>query len=219
MKPSYTSIYGLNSSATWFSFDWFYGISTIVGYLMTSPAFTYILDIWFVNTQLNEQTVLFLTIQFSISQKIKWFQALLCITSYSIKHPSLVYTQLNDQAVLFLTILFCRSHSFALSLNVKHFYLTNRLDPFRCYQSGPEWTWELCQWRGTSHSPKLLHYWSLTIRLFNVISWTLVGGILALCRDTSTVFYSPSRLGWRITEEKCHGRKQWVKMGVDLNCS
>ena len=52
---------------------WFYGISTIVGYLMTNPVFTYILDIIFVNTfssykQLNDQTVLFLTIQFSISQ-------------------------------------------------------------------------------------------------------------------------------------------------------
>ena len=29
---------------------------------------------------------------------------------------------------------------------------------------------------GTPHSLKLQHYWSLTIRLFNVISKTLVGG-------------------------------------------
>ena len=28
----------------------------------------------------------------------------------------------------------------------------------------------------TLHSPKLQHYWSLTIRLFNIISRTLVGG-------------------------------------------
>ena len=31
------------------SFDlvWFYGISTIVGYLMPNPLYTYILNIWF----------------------------------------------------------------------------------------------------------------------------------------------------------------------------
>ena len=50
----------------------FSGISTIIGYLMPNPVFTYISSIWFVNTfcrypQLNDQTVLFLTIQFSIS--------------------------------------------------------------------------------------------------------------------------------------------------------
>ena len=38
----------------------------------------------------------------------------------------------------------------------------------------PEWTWE--QWRGTPHSPKLQHCWNLTIRLFSVISRTLVRG-------------------------------------------
>ena len=37
-----------------------------------------------------------------------------------------------------------------------------------------EWTWEQCQWRGTLHSPKLQHYWNLTIRLFSVISRTFV---------------------------------------------
>ena len=47
----------------------------------------------------------------------------------------------------------------------------------------------------TPHSPKLQHYWSLTIRLFSVISRTIVGGILLLCRDAVGVFYSPSWLG------------------------
>ena len=51
-----------------------YGISTIVDYSMPNSLFTYILNIWFVNTfcrytQLNGQTVLFLTIQFSISEQ------------------------------------------------------------------------------------------------------------------------------------------------------
>ena len=57
-----------------------------------------------------------------------------------------------------------------------YFYLTHRYDPIRCYHSGPEWTWERRQWRGTHHSPKLQYYWNLTIKLFSVISRTLVGG-------------------------------------------
>ena len=53
---------------------WFYGISTIVCYLMPNPAFTGILDIWLVDTfywytQWNDQTVLFQSIQFSVSQQ------------------------------------------------------------------------------------------------------------------------------------------------------
>ena len=43
----------------------------------------------------------------------------------------------------------------------------------RCYHSGPEWTWEWWQGRGTLHSPLRQHYWSLTIRLFCVIYRTL----------------------------------------------
>ena len=35
--------------------------------------------------------------------------------------------------------------------------------------------------KGTPHSPKLKHYWILTIRLFSVISRTLVGEVLPLC--------------------------------------
>ena len=42
--------------------------------------------------------------------------------------------------------------------------------------------------------PKLQHYWNLTIRLFSVISRTLVeggGGVLLLCRGAVGVFYAP----------------------------
>ncbi len=37
-------------------------------------------------------------------------------------------------------------------------------------------SWEQWQWRGTPHSPKLQHCWNLPIRLFSVISRTLVSG-------------------------------------------
>ena len=99
-------------------------------------------------------------------------QVLLCITNNSIKHQSFAYTKLNDQTVLFLTIHFCISHLFALSLNVKQFYWPiNKKGSIRCYHSKSEWTWEWWQWKRTPHSLKLL-----TIRLFHVISKTLIGG-------------------------------------------
>ena len=41
---------------------------------------------------------------------------------------------------------------------------------------GSESTWEWWQWRGTPYSPELQHYWSLMIRLFSVISRTLIEG-------------------------------------------
>ena len=58
-----------------------------------------------------------------------------------------------------------------------------------------EWTLEWWQWRGPSHSPKLQHYWSFTIRLFSVISGILIGEVLHFCRDSVSVSYSPNWLG------------------------
>ena len=51
------------------------------------------------------------------------------------------------------------------------------------------------QWRRTPHSPKLQHYWSLTIRIFSVMSRILGWEVWRLCRDSVGVFYSPSWLG------------------------
>ena len=87
---------------------------------------------------------------------------------------SFVYTQLNHQTLLFLTIQFSISHLFALSLNMKQFYLTHREGPIRNCISGPEWTWEQWHWKANLHSPKFQHYRSLTIRLFNIIPRTLI---------------------------------------------
>ena len=53
---------------------------------------------------------------------------------------------------------------------------------------------------------------SITIRLFNVISWTLVERVLQLCRDAVSVFCSPSRLG-KIERKK--ERKKGRKEGRD----
>ena len=65
--------------------------------------------------------------KFILLHSVKWLQVLLCITSNSIKHQSFVYTQSNFKTVPFLTIQFSKSHLFALSLNVKQFYLIQRL--------------------------------------------------------------------------------------------
>ena len=66
----------------------------------------------------------------------------------------------------------------------------------RRYYSGPVCTWEQGQWRGAPHFPKLLHHWNLTIRLFSVISRTLiVVGVLLLCRDAVGVFLQPKPNG------------------------
>ena len=43
-----------------------------------------------------------------------------------------------------------------------------------------EWTLEKWLWMVTLQSPKRQHYWNLTIRLFSVISRTIVGGILPI---------------------------------------
>ena len=63
-------------------------------------------------------------------------------------------------------------------------------DSIRWNHPGSEWTWEQWQWRSTPYSPKLQNYWSLTLRLFPVISRPLVGGVLARCRYTVGVLCS-----------------------------
>ena len=40
----------LRFGLVWFSLVWFYGISTIVGYLMSNPVFTYVSDIYDLKT-------------------------------------------------------------------------------------------------------------------------------------------------------------------------
>ena len=122
---------------------------------------------------------------------VKQFKVLVCITNNSVKHQLFVHTLLNGQTVRFLTIQFTISHLFAHSWMVKQFYLTHRLDPIRCYHFGSELTWEQWQWSGTQHSSKLQHYWSLAIRMFSVISRTLVGGSLTLLQRSSQGILQP----------------------------
>ena len=139
---------------------------------MPNPVFTYILNIWFVNTfcrytRLNDRTVLFLKIQVN---KVKWFQVLLCNTENSIKHVSFVNTKLNAQTVLFQTIQFIISHLFSQFQCHDPSIGPYQVLPLRAKVDQGRW-----KLRGTPHYPKLHLYWSLTIGLFNVIIKTLVG--------------------------------------------
>ena len=64
---------------TIFGLVWFYGKSNIVGYLIPNSIFTYILNIWFVNTFCRYKQLTFL-------HKVKWFQEMLCITNNSVTY-------------------------------------------------------------------------------------------------------------------------------------
>ena len=63
---------------------------------------------------------------------------------------------------------------------------------------------------GTPHS---LNYWSLTIRLFSVISRTLVGGVLPLSRAVGE-FYSQLDQSLNVVNEfsiiRCHATKTYI---------
>ena len=106
----------------------------------------------------------------------------------TLKTPVLVRSpKLNDKTVLFQTIQFSLSHLFVLNSDPQIIDLT----PIRYYQSGPGSNDN----KGVLRIPQSL---GLTIRLFSVISKTLVmkGAVLPICRDEVGVFYSTNRLGY-----------------------
>ena len=61
--------------------------------------------------------------------------------------------------------------------------------------------------------PKFQYYWSLTIRLLCVISRTLFGGALPLCRDTVGELYGSSRLGQECIRYALGNRPALLKSG------
>ena len=163
----------------------------------------------FVYTQLNDQTVLFQTIQFSFNFSLNvnqfgnylinnWRSPEKASRQSNVTHFIIIPLSNSTKwdclcwrkvlALFLFLISFLYVHRFEGKTSKRcTFYLIHREDPIKCYHAGPEWTWEWWQWRGTPHSLSRQHYWSLTIRL------TLVGGGLPLCRAAVSVF-SPNRL-------------------------
>ena len=76
--------------------------------------------------------------------------------------------------------------------------------------------------KGYSTFSKFQNYWSLTIRLFSVISRTLVRGVLSFCKKTVCGSCSPSWLGNDVNEEIIYTAKR-IKHPVGIkfttNCS
>ena len=98
----YTTSWSLNDRLKLVWFDFMVYQLLLIN---AKSCFSYILNIWFVNTFCRSNS---------------------SISNNSIKYQSFVYIQLNDQTVPFLIIQFSINHLFALSLNVKQFYLVHR---------------------------------------------------------------------------------------------
>ena len=145
---------------------------TFVSNLMLKFIFLLIWVLWYINLcTLFDAKSIFI-------QKIVLFQ----IIQFN-RNIVFVCIQLNGKTVLFQTIKLSISTQFKcqnssiLNNSVYHKYTVKFYLTYRCYNSGPERTWQWWQWRGTLHSPKLQHYWSLTIILFSIIFRTFAGGV------------------------------------------
>ena len=73
----------------------------------------------------------------------------------------------NNNNVLHMSAVF--KYFYRILMVFKQIYLIHRTAPNRYYAFESELTWKLWQRRGTLHSPKLQHYWNLTITLFTNI--------------------------------------------------
>ena len=105
------------------------------------------------------KTVPFQTIQFSIN------------TQFKCKYTVQLSKTFLFQAILFSQIALIQTIQFSISMQLVLF--NPYIGP---YHSGPEWTLKQWQRRGAMHFPKLYHHSNLTIRLFSVISRTLIVG-------------------------------------------
>ena len=143
---------------------------------MPNPVFTYILNIYDSYTDSLD------------THSYKWSNSF--ISNNSIWHKT---TKLNNSKYCYVSLtiplntshLFTHSSIFNNSIKHKSFvciqfkWSDNSIWPIGPYQVLPLWTRvdpRTMAIKGYSASPKLQHYWRLTIRLFSVISRTPIGG-------------------------------------------
>ena len=114
----------------WFGLVGFYGISTIVGYLMPKSGFFWLgWLLWHINHfwSFNAKSCFHIYIKY-IWFHLVWFYGIWTIVGYLMPNPLYIkylwfvdtfcrYTQLSDQTGQFLTIQLSISHLFALTLN------------------------------------------------------------------------------------------------------
>ena len=130
-----------------------------------------------VSTDSNLKRVLFLTIQFTIQNQFHFREFYLALVR-----------SLNVKTVLF------QAFQFSISTLFSSIWLTDRA------LSGDNK-------KNALHSPKLQHYWNLTIRLFSIIYRTLVRGVGIL---THLQKNSPSRLANSRWSALRHFNACWV---------
>ena len=162
-----------------FGLLWFYGISTIVGYLMLN---TYMLNIHVICKHI-------LLITCFSEHELSWTQLngfKYCYITVQIQQQSFVWTQLNGFKYCYLTVTI-QQQSFVWI----QFVLFDSLNPIRCYYRSSVWTWERYQWRGSPN----LQSWSLY--LSNVISRILIaGGSYPSAEMQSVYFTAPVNWTW-----------------------
>ena len=130
--------------------------------------------------------------QFNLTQvKVKWFQVLLNIPNYSIKHQLFIYTQFKDRTILFQTILFIMCLHAKCSIWTIDRILSGATTPSQ-------------SWPGSDGNEGLLHILQTSkncILTIKVICWTLVKGRSYL--SAVSVFNRPSRLGYSLIRNIC----------------
>ena len=142
---------------------------------------------WLFNTKfISMQIVLFQTIKFSISTQFNCQKCLFQAIQFS-------------QTVLIQLIQFSISKDFAYTQFSSICTQFNSIWPVDGTLSGATTPGQSEPGsngnKGVQCTPKHQYYWNLIIRLFSVISRTLVGGVLPLCGEDVGVIYSLSRLG------------------------
>ena len=100
LNGNYTGM--LWAGLVWWGLIGFYGISTIIGYLMSNPVFTYTPNTYdlkshFVDTFLNESELILLYI-------VQWFQVFLSNMNISIYCKSFICAQLNGFKYCYVTV-------------------------------------------------------------------------------------------------------------------
>ena len=130
----------------------------------------------------------FLTGLFPTGHRLGWVGLawVLCHINHCYLFNAKYFLYINDQIVLFQTIQFSTSTvsmsktvlfqiiQFSISTYFSFIWPIDRISS-GATTPGQERTWEQWQRRGTPYSPKFQYYWNLTIRLFSILSRTLIG--------------------------------------------
>ena len=97
-----------------------------------------------------------------------------CLHTVKCQNSSIWTIQFSVSTISISKTVLLQVIQFSISIHFSSTWFIDRA-LIRCYHSAAMQAWEQWQWRGTMHSPNLQHYWNLIIRLFSVISMTLVG--------------------------------------------